>query len=156
MGTTLDCGGGDPPGFDVDGMLGRLAKWLRILGLDAAFPRSAPSEGRVFVTTKRCAPSRTVIRIAAGTLEGQVREVIVGSGIELHPDRIFSRCLLCNVPVRAVPRDSVARRVPVGVFMITSTFHECPECGRVYWQGSHEPRVRRRLELMEILPGQET
>ena len=140
----------DFPGFDVDGMLGRLAKWLRILGFDAVFPRAAPSEGRVFVTTKKGAPSPCVIRILGGTITEQLREVLDHVGIVPHPDLIFSRCLLCNAAVEKVTRESVEGKVPGRVFGVTCAFHQCPQCGRVYWEGTHEARVRKSLERMGI------
>ncbi len=140
-----------PPAFDVDGMLGRVAKWLRILGIDAAFPCSVPSQGRFFVTTRKGTQPPGIVRIAAGTVEEQLKEVLDRTGVEPDPDLLFSRCLICNVPVREVPRAGVERKVPVAVFSMTSTFHECPNCGRVYWEGTHESRVRRRLERMDIV-----
>jgi uncharacterized protein with PIN domain len=140
----------DSPAFDVDGMLGRLAKWLRILGFDTAFPLSAPSEWRFFVTTRKGAHSPGVIRVFGGTIEEQLREVFDRAGIDPDPDRVFSRCLVCNAVVEEVPRDSIEGKVPAHVFSTKSTFHRCPQCGRVYWEGSHEAKVRKRLEGMGI------
>jgi len=132
--------------FDVDGMLGRLAKWLRILGFDAAFPRSQPSAGRLFVTARRSVTYAGAIVVSGDDPSDQLRQVLKQADIRPDPKRFLSRCLICNVPVREVRREDVAGKVPDGVFQRSRSFHECPECSRVYWEGSHAARIKKRLE----------
>ncbi|MGO9570607.1 MAG: Mut7-C RNAse domain-containing protein [Desulfomonilaceae bacterium] len=132
--------------FDVDGMLGRLAKWLRILGFDAVFPRSRPSAGRLFVTARRSVTHAGAIVVSGEDPSDQLRQVLDHAGIRPDPRFFLSRCLICNVPVREVQRQDVAGKVPDGVFQRSLNFHECPECGRIYWEGSHAERIKKRLE----------
>ena len=138
-------------GFDVDGMLGSLAKWLRILGFDAAFPRTTPSSGRSFVTMKRMPVSLAVVRITKlGTAE-QLEQFLELTGLRPDPDMLLTRCLICNVPVRKVSREQVCGKVPEQVFDIFSDFTECPSCGRVFWEGSHGKRIAKALERITNL-----
>ena len=133
------------PCFDVDGMLGRLAKWLRILGFDAAYPRISSTIGRYFVTTKdRISGGQTIVVSGDDPME-QLKQVL--TAIHVRPDQslFFSRCLICNVPVVEIPKAEVAGRVPEEIFGSRSEFHECPQCRRVYWEGSHLSRIVRRL-----------
>jgi hypothetical protein len=132
--------------LDVDGMLGRLAKWLRILGFDAAFPRSRPSEGRLFVTARRSVAYAGAIVVSGGDPSDQLRQVMEQAGIRPDPRLLLSRCLICNVPVREVQREDIAGKVPDGVFQRSRSFHECPECGRIYWEGSHAERIKKKLQ----------
>lgn len=134
--------------FDVDGMLGRLAKWLRILGFDAAFPRSRPSVGRFFVTSRRSAPHAGAIIVSGDDPHEQLKQVIEQAGIRSDPSLFLTRCLICNVPVRDVNREDVAGKVPAGIFRRSESFHECPECGRIYWEGSHAERIKKRLQML--------
>jgi uncharacterized protein len=140
----------DPPipsaSLDVDGMLGRLAKWLRILGFDAAFPRSRPSPGRFFVTARKSITYAGAIVVSGEDPSDQLRQVLEQAGIRPDPRLFLSRCLICNVPVREVQWEDVAGKVPDGVFQKSRSFHECPECGRIYWEGSHAERIKKRLE----------
>jgi uncharacterized protein len=136
----------EPPCFDVDGMLGRLAKWLRILGFDTAYPKTAPKPDRYFVTTKVAIRGGQTIAVSAGDPMEQLKQVL--TAIDVRPDSslFFSRCLICNVPVVEIPRADVAGRVPEEIFGSKSEFHQCPQCRRVYWEGSHSGRITRRLE----------
>jgi uncharacterized protein with PIN domain len=132
--------------FDVDGMLGRLAKWLRILGFDAAFPRSRPSAHRLFVTARRSIAYASAIIVTGPDPIEQLRQVLEQAGIRSDPKLLLSRCLICNVPVNEVRREDVAGRVPDLILEKTDLFHQCPKCGRIYWEGSHEKRIKKRLE----------
>jgi uncharacterized protein len=135
----------EQPCFDVDGMLGRLAKWLRILGFDAAYPRISSTIGRYFVTTKdRISGGKTIVVSGDDPME-QLKQVL--TAIHVRPDQslFFSRCLICNVPVVEIPKADVSGRVPEEILGSRSEFHECPQCRRVYWEGSHLGRIVRRL-----------
>jgi hypothetical protein len=137
---------GPSASLDVDGMLGRLAKWLRILGFDAAFPRSGPSAGRLFVTARRSVTHAGAIVVSGEDTSDQLRQVLEQAGIRPDPRLFFSRCLICNVPVREVQRKDVVGKVSYGVFQRSRSFHECPECGRIYWEGSHAEKIKKRLQ----------
>jgi uncharacterized protein len=134
------------PCFDVDGMLGRLAKWLRILGFDAAYPRSAPGEGRYFVTTKERIKGGQTIVVAADDPMRQLKQVLTATDVRPDSSLFFSRCLICNVPVVEIPKADAYGRVPEEILGSGFEFHECPLCRRVYWDGSHLIRIIRRLE----------
>jgi len=138
------------PPFDVDGMLGALAKWLRILGFDAAYPCSGPSSGRIFVTGKRIAGRSDTLILEDQDPLAQLKQVLDEVGIAPDPDLFLSRCLACNVPVEEIPRDKAEGRVPEKILLRATVFNECPKCGRVFWEGSHGKRIRKRLHKAGI------
>jgi uncharacterized protein len=74
-----------------------------------------------------------------------LRQVLEEAGIRPDPKLFLSRCLICNVPVREVQREDVAGKVPERILEKTEIFHECPACGRIYWEGSHAERIKKRL-----------
>ncbi|MBC7250663.1 MAG: Mut7-C RNAse domain-containing protein [Anaerolineae bacterium] len=142
----------------ADGMLGRLAKWLRILGFDTLYDpslddhallRLARAEGRILLTCdrelahRRGAPS---LLIESTDLESQLRQVI--RDLHLSPDAAFSRCPVCNTPLEALEKEAVRDRVPAHVFRTHTEFSRCPHCDRVYWSGTHRARM---LELISRL-----
>lgn len=148
---------GAEPRFLCDAMVGRLARWLRAIGCDAAFAgdvedaalvRRAVDEGRAIVTRDRRLsvewriPDVLVLE-SEDPLEG-VRRVVERFGLA-WPRELFTRCLECNVPLRPAGADEVADRVPTHVRRTRDRFRRCPSCGRVYWEGSHTERMRRRL-----------
>ncbi len=140
----------------LDGMLGRLARWLRLLGYDAAYEndandlhlaRRARAEGRVLLTRDRALAARRGLRtllIASETLAEQVQQVQQALGPP--PDAALSRCSQCNVPLRLASREEVADLVPPYVLRTHEQFHLCPACGRVYWAGTHLEQMRRQME----------
>ena len=142
------CKRGSPEAFDVDGTLGRLAKWLRILGFDADYPVTGPRAGRVYVTrNKSCADA---VRVHSNDPLKQLKQVLGDVGVQPDPDLFLCRCLICNVPVSAIDPIAVGGRVPPDVLAITDRFNECPRCGRVYWEGTHSARIKRRLQSAGI------
>jgi len=59
----------------------------------------------------------------------------------------FSRCRVCNAALREAPKESVRRRVPEAVWKQLDAFTECPQCGRIFWRGTHYERLSRVLQL---------
>jgi hypothetical protein len=140
----------------ADCMLGRLAKWLRLLGYDTAYEndaadhalaRRARAEGRVLLTRDHALAKRRGLRtllIESQVLEEQVQEVQEALGPP--PDLSLSRCSVCNVALEEVSPAEVADRVPPYVLKNQSEFRYCPGCGRVYWPGSHVQAMGEQLE----------
>jgi uncharacterized protein with PIN domain len=135
-------------------MLGTLARWLRFMGYDTAYPGPlddsellllASREDRILLTRDKELASRSsrVVRIRSDDLEEQIREVSLA--LELRIVDPLSRCSLCNAVLVSAQREDVADRVPAGVRARHETFWRCPTCGRVYWQGSHWDKMVERL-----------
>ena len=140
----------------ADGMLGRLAKWLRMLGYDTAYDnaatdpelaRRARAEGRVLLTRDQALAARRGLRtllIRSQVLEEQVREVRQRLGPPPQP--VLSRCAVCNSVLEPISHDQAAQRVPPYVLRTRTDFRCCPGCGRVYWPGSHLKAIRAQLD----------
>lgn len=145
------------PRFCADAMLGRLARWLRILGYDTTFWPDAPDElivrhaldeDRVLLTRDRALPEewriQNVVVLRAESTSEQLREL--ARVVPLDPDRpLFQRCPRCNGVARPADPESVRGRVPARILADHGDFTRCSDCGRVYWQGSHTRRIRETL-----------
>jgi uncharacterized protein with PIN domain len=141
--------------FLADAMLGRLARWLRLLGFDCAWEREIDDaelvrrgvlEGRIVLSRDRALADEWRVSglhiLRAEGLREQLLEVL--RRYELADAvRLFSRCAACNAELRPASPAAVARRVPARVLADRDAFTECPGCGRVYWQGTHAERIRR-------------
>ncbi|MGA2027107.1 MAG: Mut7-C RNAse domain-containing protein [Syntrophobacteraceae bacterium] len=149
--------GGQYPGkrFAVDIMLGKLAKWLRVLGFDAP---SMLLDDRVRVDGLLCegiipVTRREKLRDIEGVLFvrndhqfAQLKELISSLSIGIEELRPFSRCSLCNAELLQIPKGTVFGAVPDYVIETASDFRKCPECARVYWPGSHRQKMFDKLE----------
>jgi hypothetical protein len=139
-------------------MLGRLARWLRSLGYNAAYDnaaddaallRRAVRERRTLVTrdTRLAATPRRgrTVLLRANDTPGQLRELVDALAIDRHPG-LLTRCIVCNTRLRAASADQVDERVPEYVRSTLRTFRACPGCGRIYWPGTHRSGIIAALE----------
>ena len=142
--------------FIVDRMLGRLAKWLRILGYDTLYWRGSDPKallkkgsGRIFLTRTVKFPHgetfRKVLLIREDDPDLQLKSVIRELGLKVDDCRLFSRCVLCNEQLRRIPKEEAEGKVPDFVFSTHSDFHSCPACSRIYWEGTHQEHMRKKV-----------
>ena len=142
-------------------MLGKLARWLRILGYNTAYNafaeddallRQAETEDRILLTRDgplaERAPDGRCIRIAHDGLDDQMAQLVRALGLDLDRET-FTRCLICNEPIVEAAPEAVKDRVPSYVYQTQTRFHRCPACNRIYWQGTHPDRMVKRLAAMK-------
>jgi uncharacterized protein len=145
--------------FLADRMLGKLAKGLRMLGYDTVYYRGenaypliklAREEDRVILTRNtKLIPKRPedrIIRIGENKPPLQLRELIQKKVISLNEENLFSRCLLCNIPIEEIRRGEAEGKVPDFIFYQQKEFFRCPQCLRIYWQGSHQDHMKRKID----------
>ena len=150
----------DDAGLIVDEMLGRLATWLRALGLDATLlPRGLGrvekrvlARGRIFLTRSRDFKIGRTILIKSDDPARQLEEAVEGLGLD--PDRLkpLSRCLRCNVILEEISPQEAEAVVPDYVVATQKRFKRCPACGRVFWPGTHHERMSARLDGLLARP----
>ena len=143
--------------FAVDCMLGKLAKWLKILGFDTLYFNSidddellhlAKKEKRILLTKdngmiRRSGPVRTLY-IRSEDWPLQVDQVL--EELELKDKCCpYSRCITCNIELRDLPRDRARNLVTPYIFEHGEAFALCPECGRVYWKGTHHGDMEAKI-----------
>lgn len=135
----------------ADNMLGRLAVWLRLLGLDTVYlvggPKT-PLPDRVLITRRTDRPHQPrlsgwprVIRLKENSTLDQLRESVAALGLTPADAAPLTRCSRCNEPLAPLERGAAFGRVPEFVFENQSEFFACPSCGRVYWPGTHLDRM---------------
>lgn len=145
----------ETPRLAVDRMLMRLARWLRLLGVDVIADESltgsellkkARADNRILVTRdKRLRNADDVFFVESNAISSQLRETI--GRFRLDPRLIaLTRCSRCNQVLTPVARELVSRRVPPYVFASHERFAECQACGRIYWPETHPVRMRAMLD----------
>lgn len=137
--------------------LGRLARWLRVIGYDADLFKGripdllarATGENRTILTrltSLRGHQGTPVLSIRSDQLQGQLKEIQKLRGMRWRPKNLFSRCLLCNKPVKGIRKVKVKGKVPPYVFKTQTHFSVCPECKRIYWAATHWARASKFLK----------
>ncbi len=157
--------------FVVDGMLGSLARKIRVLGFDTLYYSDAEDqklveiglrENRILLTCDRALFQRamktglhSILLAGADELENlaHILKNLDINRIEFVPER--SRCPVCNDSLEMIDKNSARDYVPAGVFERYPRFYFCRRCTKAYWEGSHfrklkefEQRVNRRLSMV--------
>jgi len=126
--------------------LGKLCKWLRIIGFDAVYCEedTLPSliiqalrEKRTVITKRKAIDDLKVIRVHSDEVKEQIKEILTSFKITLDEKQMFRRCVLCNEELEEVSPQDVKDKVPEYVFRTQEKFFHCKKCQRVYWQGTH-------------------
>ena len=150
--------------FIVDHNVGKLAKWLRMMGYDSLFfdgdddsqmVRQALAEGRMILTRDAGIMQRRVVnngRLKALLIESeeperQMRQVMNRLDLmkNLNP---FTLCLECNHPLVERSKEEVKDRVPPYVYKTQDQYVECPACRRIYWRGTHWQAMTAKLSQL--------
>ena len=129
--------------------LGRLSKWLRILGYDVVYYVTCKKsdlflkslrEDRMILTRnlKLSKPaSRKVLFIKSTNYKQQLKEVIETLNLKVDRFRMFSRCVICNRLLKEIPKEKIKDKVPPFAFKTHENFMQCVNCRRIYWSGTH-------------------
>ncbi len=146
--------------FVADAMLGRLARWLRLLGFncthdarisDEELVRQGVLEKRIILSRDRRLPEewgvRDIYLVREEKVRGQLAELL-GRFDLAASIRLLSRCSGCNRLLEPARRSEISERVPPRILETHASFSQCPGCGRVYWEGSHTERIRRFVEVL--------
>jgi hypothetical protein len=138
--------------------LGKLAKWLRILGYDCRYPvvlddaGDSPGGGddptdpeeRIYIVRRHGIRGRPAVFLDQNRWEDQLR--LLNLLLPIYENRrSFSRCIECNRPVETVSRDEVADLVPEYVSGVHTEFTRCPVCRKILWPGTHRDNMEGRI-----------
>ena len=144
--------------FVLDNHLGKLAAYLRMLGLDSAYSNDYQDEqlveiairdDRILLTRDRRLLMRKQVRAGycIRSLEpvDQLKEVVRRFGLQ-RVVKPFRRCLRCNAVLEDVFKEKVLDRLEPLTRQYYETFSICPACQQIYWQGSHFIRMQQLIQ----------
>lgn len=146
------------PRFVLDAHLGRLARYLRMLGFDTIYRNDfgdeelasvAAAECRILLTRDTGLLKRSIVThgywVRETNIRRQVAEIVRRFDL-ISRIALFRRCLRCNALLEPIDKDLIAARLPAMTRRLHREFHICPGCDRIYWQGSHHERMTRWIE----------
>lgn len=160
--------------FVADEMLGKLARWMRFMGLDVVYKRPFPDEelikiasgeGRILLTrdtrlmkkaikddfrNKRAKHAMEVWMIDDDLPFDQLAFIVKRSEIDPF-EHAFTRCSMCNGLLDDKGRDAVRGQVPPFVFSTIEDYSRCRDCGKIYWAGSHRSKIEKLLENVKTM-----
>lgn len=145
--------------FFADFNVAGVVRWLRAIGIDTVWEdaisdkdlvRRAINERRFVLTLdKRLIEewrTENVLLLTSEQPLEQFREIVRHFDIE-KPEEFFTRCLVCNTVLRNASDAEVARNaLPLDVLENQEEFYYCPQCNKIYWEGSHTRRMRETID----------
>lgn len=149
--------------FLVDVNLGKLARYLRMSGFDAAYDNKASDpqlikqmqkENRALLTRDKKLLMHSVVKhgylVRSINPEDQLEEVFERYNLFGKTDS-YTRCILCNTELKSVPKEAVIDDLEPLTKKYFNHFSRCPQCGQIYWRGSHRDRLNSKVKnLLKI------
>lgn len=147
-------------GFILDVHLGKLARWLRLLGFDTLYRNdysdheivgTAAAQGRFILTCDIRLLMHGEVRGGRWIRERQPRRQLEEAVGRLSLRSLvapFTRCMLCNGLLEPASRNEVRNRVPPMAAELYDLFARCTGCGKVYWEGSHMGGMQSLIDLV--------
>lgn len=146
--------------FFADAMLGKLARWMRVLGYDVEYEKiiddnelikRSLEEGRTVLTRDTVLSKRRRLKgraffVSSDFAGEQLREVTARYPIEAG--EALTRCLRDNAFLEDVEKGSIKEKVPPYVFETQERFSICPRCSRVYWAGTHKEKMIKDVQRL--------
>lgn len=146
--------------FVTDGMLGKLTRWLRMLGQDVVYTGSmddkeliqkVKKEKRILLTRdlelyqQAIGKGLETFLVEGETEAEKLAQLAKRFGFKLEIDVKVSRCPKCNTRIKSVSKTDVITKIPKTTSSYYNEFWECPKCQQVYWQGAHWKRIEKTL-----------
>jgi len=147
--------------FITDGMLGKLTRWLRMLGHDVEYISSMDDkeliqktrkEGRILLTRDVELYRQAIAKDAEAFLLGSPNQtanlasLAKRFGFKLEVNVRVSRCPKCNGEISVVSKSSVAKEIPPTTRSNYDDFWQCRSCGQIYWRGAHWKKINKTLD----------
>ena len=145
--------------FICDSTLGRLARYLRMLGLDTTYASSEEdltiyqneADPPLLLTRKTFEiPYKPILVVLCDRLREQLTEVAPVIKPYLDRGAFMTRCIVCNTPLLDVRKEDIEGSVPEYIYHHQSHFKTCPSCKKVYWEGTHIVNMQKRLAAMGL------
>jgi len=150
------------PMFVADVHLGRLSRYLRMMGFDVVYKNNfndeeiihfSLTEKRAILTKDRGILKRNEVThgywVRSAKVEEQVKEILE----RFHLQKVikeFTRCIECNELLMNIDKEKIMDDLPIKVAQLQNEFHKCPSCKKIYWKGTH---YNRMLTFIQSLKG---
>jgi uncharacterized protein len=147
--------------FIADNMLGRLAKWLRIIGCDVAYYRRiddsrlvelALEQGRLILTRdtlliRRKKAKGNFFFVTDDDYKEQLKQVSKQFSIDPY-QALLTRCIECNTLLSDIDSEDVRELLPAYVYENLKSFRRCRQCNKVYWPATHKDHIIETLKVI--------
>jgi uncharacterized protein with PIN domain len=149
------------PKFVADVHLGRLTRYLRMMGFDVYYRNDLDDEEivkislgekRTILTKDRGILKRTEVThgywVRSTRVEEQTKEVVKRFDLKKEIKE-FTRCIECNDVLNSVEKKEIIDELPANVAKLQNEFYKCPSCEKIYWKGTHYQRMLSFIQSLK-------
>ncbi len=150
--------------FTVDVMLGKLARYLIMLGFDCLYRKDFPDD-RILdcsIAQNQAIISRDLelierasawpaLLLKTTVLSEQLLQVKQRFDLEFSSKKLFQRCIKCNLELEEIEKSRISDRIPEETYNWLDKFYRCQLCGQIYWKGTHYRAIKQLLEEWNLL-----
>lgn len=150
------------PTFILDVHLGKLTKYLRMLGFDAIYRNDlddrkiitiAESEKRIVLSRNaqliKNIHSNNSYKLQSQHPKDQLNEIIHNFNLHQH-FKPFTRCMACNGVIHPVEKEIIWKNLPHRTLSCFTEFYQCQNCKKLYWKGSHYDKMAKKIKELEL------
>ncbi len=151
------------PKFICDVHLGKLSRYLRIMGFNVFYKNNLEDDEivKISLAEKRAILTRDLgilkrnevthgYYLRSTNVEEQVKEVINRFNLQKEI-REFTRCLECNSKLIKIAKEKVLENLPPKVNEAQKEFFSCPGCGKLYWKGTHHQKMLSFVQKIKTM-----
>lgn len=151
--------------FLVDQMLGTLAKWLRLAGIDTYYATQeisdddlleiAKKQKRIIITRDKELHMRakkkdiSTLFTKSISLSEQLHLVFQSFPTITNHTNPLTRCSLCNIIIQPIEKEKIKDQVPKRVYEQNTKFWYCPTCKHIYWRGTHYQKILEKIKILK-------
>jgi uncharacterized protein len=146
--------------FICDNTLGKLTKYLRMLGfdtisinnLDILSKYNNQADPPLFFTKRiKTISYRPIIFIQTNRIKEQMKEIESSIKPYINNNDFMTRCIECNALLESAEKADIEARVPEYIYHHRDKFKFCPSCKKVYWEGTHTEQMRKWAMVLKPL-----
>jgi uncharacterized protein len=145
--------------FICDNTLGKLTKYLRILGFDTISINDLNMLNRyknqddpplLFTKRMKTISYQPAIFIQSNRIQEQIKEIKNSIKPYMNSDNFMTRCIGCNTLLESAEKTDIEARVPEYIYHHHEEFKVCPSCKKVYWEGTHAEQMKKWTKVLKI------
>ena len=147
-----------PPQFIADCHLGKLAKYLRLMGFDTLYFKTiddndlielANSRKRIILTRDKALHKReNAPSFYLDSINNLEQLQALQEQFYIKNNNLSARCIVCNTKLQTIQKSKIEERLPPKVKNYFSEFEICKRCDRIYWHGDHYKRMMRTVDAI--------
>jgi uncharacterized protein with PIN domain len=138
--------------FICDSTLGKLIKYLRVLGFDTVSIsnldmlnkyKNPADPALLFTKRTKTISYQPTIFVQSNRIHEQIKEIENSIKPFINDKDFMTRCIECNTILECTKKEDIEARIPEYIYHHQEEFKVCPSCKKIYWEGTHAEHIKK-------------